>query len=231
MRVLITNAATSLGQALAAGLGDAHQLRLTDPEQGVGIQSDLGHGPETDALVTDIDAIVHLAYAPRLGASEITWLDQNSRCTYNLLLAASGTSVERVVLLSTLDLFAPYDEDITANENYKPLPSCEPAVLGAHLAEFTAREFAHSHALQVVVVRLGHLVRAEEVAGQPYDPMWIDERDAARAVGLVLQKDALGPSSYSALHVQSDSARTRFSIERAKSLLSFAPQYNFEANP
>lgn len=231
MHVLITNAATSLGQALAAGLGDAHQLRLTDPERGVGIQSDLGHGPATDALVKDIDAIVHLAYAPRASDSEITWLDQNSRCTYNLLLAAADAAVQRVVLLSTLNLFAPYDEDITANENYKPLPSCEPAIFGAHLAEFTAREFAHSHALQVVVVRLGHLVRAEEVAGQPYDPMWLDERDAARAVGLILQKDAFGPSSYNALHVQSNSLRARFSIERAKSHLSFAPQYNFEANP
>lgn len=230
MHVLITHAATALGQALATGLGQAHQLRLTDPEPRVGIQSDLGHGPATDALVQDIDAIVHLAYAPRPGDGATTWLEQNSRCTYNLLWAAAGAAVERVVVLSTLDLFAPYDADITVNETYKPLPSCEPAVLGAHLAEFTAREFAHSHALPVLVVRLGHLVRTEAVAGQPYDPLWLDERDAAQAVGLILQQDAPTPGSYSALHIQSDSARARFSIERAKSLLSFAPQYNFEAN-
>ena len=229
MHVLITNAATSLGQALAAGLGDAHQLRLTDPELEAGIQSDLGHGPETDALVTDINAIVHLAYAPRAGDGEITWLDHNTRRTYNLLWAAAAAEVQHVILLSTLDLFAPYEEDLTVDETWKPLPSCTPAVLGAHLAEFTAREFAHSHELHITIARLGHLVRAEEVAGQPYNPMWLDERDAAQAVAQLVQK---GPSGqYSAIHIQSTGVRARFSTERAKSHLTFAPQYNFEANP
>ena len=229
MHILITNAATSLGQALAASLGDAHQLRLTDPEPKVGIQSDLGHGPETDALVQDIDAIVHLAYAPRTGDGEITWLDHNTRRTYNLLWAAAAAEVQHVILLSTLDLFAPYEEDLTVDETWKPLPSCAPAVLGPHLAEFTAREFAHSHELHITIARLGHLVRAEEVAGQPYDPMWLDERDAAQAVAQIVQK---GPASqYSAIHIQSTAARARFSVEHAKSHLTFAPQYNFEANP
>jgi nucleoside-diphosphate-sugar epimerase len=229
MRILLTNAATSLGQALAASLGDAHQLRLTDPEPGTGIQSDLGHGPESDALVKDIDAIVHLAYAPRTGDGEITWLDHNTRGTYNLLLAAAAAEVEHTILLSSLDLFAPYAEDLTVDETWKPLPSCAQAVLGAHLAEFTAREFAHSHALAVTIARLGHLIRAEEVADQPYDPMWLDERDAAQAVGQIVQK---GPASqYRAIHIQSTAARARFSVENAKSLLTFAPQYNFEANP
>lgn len=229
MHVLITNAATSLGQALAAGLGDAYQLRLTDPERGVGIQSDLGHGPATDALVQDIDAIVHLGYAPRTGDDQTTWLDRNTRGTYNLLLAAASAGVKHVILLSTLDLFAPYEADLTVDENWKPLPSCAPAVLGSHLAEFTAREFAHSHALHITVARLGHLVRSEEVAGQPYDPLWLDERDAAQAIAQIVQKGASGP--YRVIHLQSAAARGRFSVECAKKLLAFAPQYNFEANP
>lgn len=229
MRVLITNAATSLGQALAAGLGDAHQVRLTDPEPRFGIQCDLGHDSETDALVKDIDIIVHLAYAPRDGDGENTWLDRNTRGTYNLLWAAAAAEVERVILLSTLDLFAPYEEDLTVDETWKPLPSCAPATLGAHLAEFTAREFAHSHELRITIARLGHLVRAEEVADQPYDPMWLDERDAAQAVAQLVQKGPAG--QYSAIHIQSGATRTRFSVERAKSHLAFDPQYNFEANP
>ncbi len=229
MHILITNATTSLGQALAAGLGDAHQLRLTDPDLGVGIQSDLGHGPETDALVKDIDAVVHLAYAPRADDGEITWLDRNTRGTYNLLLAAAAAQVEHVILLSTLDLFAPYEDDLTVDETWKPRPSGAPAVLGAHLAEFTAREFAHSHALHITIARLGHLVRAEEIAGQPYNPMWLDERDAAQAVAQIIKK---GPSGqYSTIHIQSAAARARFSVGHAKSHLAFDPQYNFEANP
>ena len=137
----------------------------------------------------------------RDGDGEITWLDRNTRGTYNLLLAAAAAEVEHAILLSTLDLFAPYEEDLTVDETWKPLPSCAPAVLGAHLAEFTAREFAHSHELHLTIARLGHLVRAEEVADQPYDPMWLDERDAAQAVAQIVQK---GPSGqYSAIHIQS----------------------------
>ncbi len=229
MRLLITNAATSLGQTLAAGLGDTHQVSLTDPEPRFGIQCDLGHGPETDALVKDIDILVHLAYAPRASDGEITWLDRNTRGTYNLLLAAAAAEVKHVILLSTLDLFAPYAADLTVDETWKPLPSCAPAVLGAHLAEFTSREFAHSHELRLTIARLGHLVRAEEVADQPYDPMWLDERDAVQAVAQIIKK---GPASqYRAIHIQSATARARFSVERAKSHLSFDPQHNFEANP
>ena len=229
MRVLITNAATSLGQALADSLGDTHQVRLTDPEPRFGIQCDLGHDPETDALVKDIDIVIHLAYVPRDGDGEITWLDHNTRGTYNLLWAAAAAEVEHVILLSTLDLFAPYEKDLTVDETWKPLPSCAPVVLGAHLAEFTAREFAHSHELRITIARLGHLVRAEEVADQPYDPMWLDERDAAQAVAQIVQKGPAG--QYNAIHIQSAAARARFSVERAKSHLTFDPQYNFEANP
>ena len=236
MRVLITGAATDLGQALATGLGQTHQLRLTDRDPVETdcefVQSELGHDDTTDALIADIDAIVHQAYAPRSGDGEIDWLDHNSRRIYNLLLAASEAAVERVVVLSTLDLFTPYDENLTVGENWKPLPSCAPAVLGAHLAEFTAREFAHSQALQVTIARLGHLVRADEVADQPYDPMWLDERDAARAVDQVLKIGAQRRrSQYGVVHIQSDSDRARFSIGPAKDHLEFTPQYNFEANP
>ena len=236
MHVLITGAATDLGQALATNLGQAHQLRLTDHDALATdhefIQSELGHDETTDALVADIDAIVHQAYAPRPDDDQTTWLDHNSRRTYNLLLAASQVTVKRVVVLSTLDLFAPYDEKLTVSENWKPLPSCEPAILGAQLAEFTAREFAHSQALQVTIARLGHLVRADEIADQPYDPMWLDGRDAAQAVAQILHKGTQGRRyQYGVVHIQSDSPRARFSIEPAKGHLKFAPQYNFEANP
>ena len=69
----------------------------------------------------------------------------------------------------------------------------------------------------------------KKVADQPYDPIWLDERDAAQAVAQIVQK---GPSGqYSAIHIQSAGARARFSVANAKSHLTFAPQYNFEAKP
>ena len=92
------------------------------------------------------------------------------------------------LIISTLDLFQPYDVGMAVGEHWQPQPNTSPDQLGAHLAEFTAREFAHSNALNVAVLRLGHVVMSEEVAGQAYDPMWLDQRDAAHAVDLLLKK-------------------------------------------
>ncbi len=238
MRVLITGAASPLGQAMAAGLRAHHQLRLTDnvslDTELEFVASSLGHDESTDALVEGIDAIVHLAYAPREGDAENEWLDANSRRHYNLLLAASEADVQCVLLLSTLDLFQPYDVDMTVSENWQPLPNTDPAQLGAHIAEFTAREFAHANALDITVLRLGHVVHADRVAGQPFDPMWLDERDAASAVERILQKrQASGqrrPRNYHVLHLQSVSPRARFSCERLCKALEFTPQHSFEAH-
>ena len=58
--------------------------------------------------------------------------------------------------------------------------------------------------------------------------MWLDERDAVQAVAQIVQKGPAG--QYNAIHIQSAAMRARFSVERAKSHLTFDPQYNFEAN-
>ena len=236
MRVLITSAASPLAIAIAASLRSDHQVSLTDREEISTdlefVRSSLGHDEATDALVQGVDAIVHLAYAPRPNDGENEWLDINSRRHYNLLLAASEADVSFVLVISTLDLFQSYDIEMTVGEHWQPQPDTSPVQLGAHLAEFTAREFAHSNALDVAVLRLGHVVISEEVAEQAYDPMWVDQRDAARAVSLILQDqetpDPRRPRSYHVLHLQSVSDRARFSSERICSALEFQPQYSFE---
>ena len=234
MRVLVTGAASSLGKAIATELSASHHVRLTDKDpfdtELEFVQSDLGHDESTDALVHDIDVLVHLPYTPRPGDGQNEWLDVNSRRHYNLLLAASEAGVARALVLSTLDPFMPYDANMPVSENWQPLPNTEPAQLGPHIAEFTAREFAHSNALDVIVLRLGHVVRAEEVAGQPYDPMWLDERDAAEAVSrLLADAPALRRQrAYRVLHLQSVSERARFSSDRLCKSLDFTPRHSFE---
>ena len=68
MNILLTGAASALGQALTAGLKDKHQLRLSDRTALATdlefVQSDLGHEEETDQLVTGINTIVHLPNPP-----------------------------------------------------------------------------------------------------------------------------------------------------------------------
>jgi len=230
MKLLITDAAAPLGVHLAAGLRDAHQLRLTDrvplDTDLEFVRSDLGHDESTDQLVAGIDAIIHQAHFPVEGDDSPAWLDANVRCTFNLLTAAAEAGVERVIYLSTLDLFLPYDEDMTVSEQWRPRPTCEPDRLGPHLGEFVAREFAHSHALKVLVLRLGHVVTAEEASGREFDPMWTDVRDVVGAVAAAVERE-LHP--FGIVHLQHQSERARFgSGFHHHHSFSYTPQFNFE---
>ena len=161
MAVLLTGAGSETGAAVRAHLEAAGlRVRCTDAAA-------FGPDASTASLVANIDTLVHLTSHCRTsaGPTDTAWLDNAVRDTYNLLRAAAEAGVRRVVLSSTLDLFLPYPSDSDCLQvggdswpSWKPLPSTEPAVLGPHMAEFVAREFAHAQALRVTVVRLGHVL-------------------------------------------------------------------------
>ena len=91
-------------------------------------------------------------------AADKAWLDVATRGCYNLLCAATAAEVRRVIVVSCLDVFAPYGEDIVVDENFRPRPNLSPTQLGPHLTEFLTREFAHTHGgLNVTVARVGLL--------------------------------------------------------------------------
>lgn len=237
MKLLITGAASTLGTHLADGLREAHSLRLTDrtaiDTDLEFVRCELGHDESTDRLVAGVDAIVHLAHTPRAGDPEADWIDVNTRCTYNLLTAAQEAGVGRVLLLSTLDLFRAYAEEMAVTEEWRPRPGCEPDTLGPHLAEFVAREFAHSHALAVLVLRLGHVVTAAEARQREYDPMWIDARDAVAGVAAALLEEDWRP--FGVVHLQHQGERARFRGRHRRRhhhhhhhSSNYEPQFNFE---
>ena len=149
-------------------------------------------------------------------------IDLTTRCTYNLLFAAAAEGVPLVVLLSTLDVMGGYDANLTVSETWRPRPAAEPRVLAKHLGEFTSREFAREGKINVVVLRLGKVVRSEEVRDRPFDPLWVDERDVVQAVSLALASK-LG--RFQVFHIQSDSPKARFAVTRAKGALKYRPQH------
>ncbi len=228
MHILITSAACPLAQALAAALSSEHQVRLTErvfvETEHEFAQCALGHDAATNLLVRGMDAIVHVA-EPLPHENENEQIDYLTRCTYNLLYAAAQEGVPRAVFLSTLDVMARYDENLTVGERWRPLPTCEARALSKHLGEFTCREFAREHKISVIVLRLGKIVKADEVKDQPFDPMWVDERDVAHAVSCALSAKTW---RWSIFHIQHDSPRARFSVAYAKRALGYSPQVNFQ---
>lgn len=228
MNLLITSAAAPIARSLAETLRGEHSLRLTERVPVAGITdfalSPLGPDLSTNLLVRGMDAIVHVA-EPLPTDGELQQIDYLTRCTYNLCLAAAAEGVKRLVYLSTLDLMTAYDPNYLVTERWKSKPPTHAPTLAKHLGEFTCREFAREHKLAVVVLRLGKVVRTETVAGQPVDPLWVDERDVAQAVELALTAEL---PRWAIFHIGADSPQARFSVAAAKRALNYAPHYNLD---
>lgn len=238
MNILITGVASALAQALASQLSENHQIRLTDivdvATEFEFVRCELNHDEATNELVRGMDSIIHLAELPpdysddSLDADNLA-IDFLTRCTYNLLWAAVEEKVKKAVYASTLKLLEKYDDDLTVTENWRPLPSTDPYVLGKHLGEFTCKEFARTAQIQINCLRFGKIVRSDDVKDQPYDPAWIEIRDLVHAFECAL--DAEPPDlkrDWSVFHIEADASEAGYpSSGKARSVISYVPKYRF----
>ena len=231
MDILITAAGSELARNVAEALAETHALRLTElhpVENTVGtfVQSALGPDEATDELVRGMDTIIHIAEVPSECLAEADQpdnyaIDYQTRCTYNLLIAAAGAGVKHVIYASTLRLFEEHGEDWTVTESWRPRPAVDSFVLSKHLGEFTCREFARERKLNVTCLRLGNLVAVETAAAADFDSMGLGMNDAVAAFECALNSSA----PWRIFHIQSEFPGSRFSVGKAKSHLAFNPQF------
>ncbi len=237
MRILVTGAASALGREIASALAadESAQLRLLDDcaTQQQDVEWIAARLTDSDAVrqaVRDVDAVVHTGEPPPAPESEEVLLDRVTRGTHVLLQTAVEAGVKRFVYGSTLEVFRSYPDTVYVTEYYKPLPPPELAVLARYLGEITCREFAREHPITVTALRLGKLVREEEVAGQERDLMWVDIRDAAQAFCAALARDASASLNWvprwAVYHIAAPIAHPKFLIDRAKSM-GYRPQHEF----
>lgn len=231
MNVLITSAASELSRRLATTVSDSHTLRLTELQPVDTdldfIQSDLGHDESTNELVKGMDTIIHIAEIPSTILANANQLDNlhldfQTRCTYNLLMAASEEGVKHFIYASTLRLFENHDEDWTVKENWRPRPTTDTVVLSKHLGEFTCREFSREGKIKVTILRLGTLTTHEEAKKDEINSMWLEIDDAASAFLGAIE----APSSWGIFHIQSEFPGSRFDIGKAKGQLNYVPKFN-----
>lgn len=172
MKILITSATSKLSQQLTTDLSADHQIRLTDlvdfETDFDFVQSNLGHEPDTDKLVKDIDTIIHPATLPftlleNSDDPENFEIDFLTRCTYNLLYAAVAQNISNFVFASTLQLFAKLDQALTIGPNWRPRPTTDPFPLSRHLGEFVCREFAREGQINVSIIRLGDAIDEDTI--------------------------------------------------------------------
>lgn len=180
MKVAITGEGL-LPTALAAAWRGEHEV--------VVLGGDLREPDQTGSHLAGVEALVHLApVAPNRMAqtSEDTRLDSATRGTYALLRGAVQAGVRRVVLGSSLDVFARYPASWAVAETWRPLPDVtELDQLAAYLAEQSARQFALVEPLEVVCLRFGTIVD-DQSAGGRRDARWLHIEDALQACGKAL---------------------------------------------
>lgn len=230
MKILITSAGCELARRVADTTAESNTIRLTEllhiDTNYDFVQSELGHDESTNELVKGIDTIVHIAQTPpelRAQAKEPEnfEIDFQTRCTYNLLIAATAEGVKHFIYASTLRLFEQHGEDWTVKENWRPRPHTEGEVLAKHLGEFTCREFALEGKIKITCLRLGTIVTTEEAANSEINSMWLEIDDAVAA----FQGAIDAPSNWGIFHVQSEFPDSRFDIGNAKGHLKFNPQF------
>lgn len=229
MNILITNAANRLSQQVANHLvNEGHEVTLTATSN-VSVEhnfsaSGLGDDESTNDLVRGMDAIIHNpAVDPDVNVSD--QLDMAMRGTYNLLWAAREEGVDRIVLLSSLDVMDQYDESLAVTERWKPTPTTAPEVLCPHMAEFVCREFAREKKSTVYCLRLGELAWD----GQSHSTSALTPEDALQAVEQALTAEVVLdwstiPNAWNVFHVQSSVPDQRFLTANAQNALGFQPE-------
>jgi nucleoside-diphosphate-sugar epimerase len=124
MRILVTGANGTVGEAIISGLEDREEYEFT--------RLDIEDHPERETVVADIsnyedirphfdghDAVIHLAAMVDLSGSWDDILEHNVIGTYNVLEAAADAGVEQFLFASSIHTVGMYETDL-APELYDP---------------------------------------------------------------------------------------------------------------
>lgn len=219
MRVLLSPGGSELTQRLADRLTSHDAVLDADGAAPAGFDAP----PGFDAVVVD--------GLPAGPVDPSAALDRATRRTYDLLRAAAGSGVRRCVYLSSLRLLADYPDHYTVTEGWRTLPPAgDPALLGCHLGELIAREFAREGRLQVLTLRLGYPVvpGPRATLGGVSGGAAVCTEDVAAAVGAALTAPA--GHACTVVHVQSPAPQARYLMAAAADLLGY-PETAPEGGP
>jgi len=244
VKVCVTGASGKAGRAVVADLlAHGHRVISTDvapaaPELGKSafVRADLTDYGQAVEVLTDVDAVIHLANipAPGLRTPAVTF-NENMTMNFNVFQAAAQSGLGRVIWASsetTLGLpfdvpprYAPLDE-----EHY-PVPTSTYA-LSKVASETVAGHIAQWSGIPFVALRFSNILGPhdyEEFTSYWDNParrkwnLWgyIDERDAAKACRLALDADVAGAASF--IIAAADTVMTRPSAELMREVFPDVP--------
>ena len=234
-RVLITGAAGRIGQVLRQGLKERYDLRsmyhrtVLPAAEGedvrVGSITDLA---QVEEIVDGVDAIVHMAGDPNVGASWESILEANIKGVYCLYEAAKRRGVKRIVFASTNHVTGFYERDgvYTTPE----MPERPDSFYGASKAfgEGLGRYYVDAFGLQVFNLRIGSFQPDSAVIERTSDRIlstWLSHRDCVQLVWRCIEVEGV---DFGIFYGISGNKRAYWDIGSARRVLGYEPEDDAE---
>jgi uronate dehydrogenase len=196
------------------------------------VRADLLDRDSLAEAMRGVSAVLHLAVASGHSGTyeddafnELRF-DVNVKGTYHLLEAACRAGVRRVVLVSSLMVVWGYGASQPVPGDAPPRPAGTYALTKA-LAEQIGAYYAHSHGLDVVVLRIAaplH-VDAPDLRHRPVRPQQVPFPDLAQAFFQALTVPLTG---FHLVTIVGESSRRVWDLGPARRLLGYEPQISLD---
>src|SRR5438552_1034917 len=228
-KVLITGAAGRIGTFYRVHLGDRYELRLIDsrpiPDPGP-FESIVGDIADLQTMLracAGMDSVLHLAADPRTSAEFYRdLLEPNIKGVYNLFRAAKDQHCSRVIFASSVNSVSGYPLLRQVRTEDAPLPG---NVYGATKAfgEALAAYFAHVESLSTIAVRIGWVVRLDQLNSDHRGnlQMVVTPADLCQLFDRCIETPDI---LHAVVHGVSNNAHLRLDLDSTRSLLGYEPQ-------
>ncbi|MBV7332729.1 NAD-dependent epimerase/dehydratase family protein [Chloroflexi bacterium TSY] len=239
MNILITQGDRHFVRSLITALMPEHSLRFfasdfTEPlpDQVATFTGDPRNPEDVKRAVTNTDTIIHLTPLTLAtdAPDDLTALDLATRGSFVLMNAAREAGVTRMILASTLHLFDRLPTHWQVDERWRPRPTPLLTDLCPWLAELSFRESARVGTMQVICLRFGHLVDAEQMATQTPDATWLHMADAVQGVQRALDYQNAKEPDWSIFHITAPGERAKIRLHRqasADEAFGYRPTHEF----
>lgn len=234
MKVLILGGHGFLGPHLVTALEPYHHLRITDIKpietEHESMHVDVGSLDEVLKAAEGMDAIINCSV---LREDRQLAFDVNTRGCYNTMCAAVKHGIRRVINTGphfTIQGSSYTDFDYEINPDVPPHPGTLLYAISKGLGQEICKVFTQNHDIHVLCF-LFLAFYSHDVAGEGTDinAFSVSWRDAAEVFRLGLEIDlAELPSRCEVFNIFSNLPHLQFSNEKAKRILGFNPQDNFE---
>ncbi len=226
-RVLITGAGGTIGRSLTERLSDRYQLRLmhrSRPDDAGDrdiVAADIRNVDEVLAAMDGVDTVWHLAGDPAVPAPWESVLENNIIGTRNVLEAARGAGVRRVVFASTNHVMGMYDRD-GAWPVYNDLPQRPDSLYGVSKAfgEDLGRHYYDAFGLEFIALRIGWFMDTPKMSQGVGRAMWLSPDDCAQVFTCATVADV----PFGVFYAISDNPDRRWDITDTMLQLGYRPR-------